>query len=100
MSTPDPRAEARNRASHRLRRMTVGTAALGVASVGLFGATAAFSNDGTHAAAGTVALAVTAGAGTTTASTDTSSGSSSSSTSTSTTVAGSSGTAHVSTGGS
>jgi hypothetical protein len=104
MNTPDPRAEARNHANRRLRRMTIGTAALGLASIGLFGATAAFSNDGTQTTADTLALVVT-GAGS--ASTDTASSaatssttSSSSASTTTPTVTSTAGTAHASTGGS
>ena len=108
MNTLDPRAEARNRANRRLHRMTIGTAALGVASVGILGATAAFSYDGTQATSDAVALAVTGDAGTT-SSTDTASATatptrkssgSSSSTTTTPAVTSTSGTAHASTGGS
>jgi hypothetical protein len=104
MNSPDPRAEARNRANRRLRRMTIGTGALAVASVGLFGATAAFTNDGTPTTAGTLALARTR-AGSTSSDTDSgtatpSTTSSSSSSTTAPAVTSTSGTAHASTGGS
>jgi hypothetical protein len=106
MNTPDPRAEARNRANRRLRRMTIATAALGLASVGLLGATAAFTNAGAQTSAGTLALVVSGDAGSTstdpasaTATPSTTTSSSSSSTTTPT-VSGTSGTAHASTGGS
>lgn len=100
MNTPDARAEARNRANRRLHRMTIATAALGVASVGLLSATAALSYDGTHASGATVALVTTDDDTTTTASIAAGGSSSSSSTSTTPAVTSGSGTAHVSTGGS
>jgi hypothetical protein len=101
MNTPDPRAEARNRANRRLRRLTIGTAAVGMASVGLLGATAAFSYDGTQATR-TIALVVTGDAGSTSTDTASTAGTSTSSSATTTTptVTSTAGTVHASTGGS
>ena len=96
MNTPDPRAEARNRANRRLRRMTIGTTVLGVASVGILGATAAFTYDGTTSTGNAVALVETADAGTSTTTTTTTTATPS----TTPTVTSSSGSAHASTGGS
>jgi hypothetical protein len=105
MHTLDPRAVARNRANRRLRRMTIGTAALGVASVGILSATAAFTYDGSQPA-GAVALAATGGAATTSG--DTAAGNTTPSTRSSSSSSGTAtpwiirilGTAHASTGGS
>jgi hypothetical protein len=46
MNTNDARADARSRAGRRLRRMTIGTALLGIAATGGLGWTAALSYDG------------------------------------------------------
>jgi hypothetical protein len=105
MDTPDPRAEARNRANRRLRRMTIGTTVLGVASVGILGATAAFTYDGTPSTGDAFALAETADSGTsTTRSTEVTATATPSTASiaatTSPAISMSSGTAHASTGGS
>jgi hypothetical protein len=103
MNTLDPRAEARNRANRRLRRMTIGTTVLGVASVGILGATAAFTYDGTFSAGDAVALVETGATSETTTTRAATATSTPSTTATSTsatnhTVSSSSGSAHASTG--
>ncbi len=101
MNTPEARADARNRANRRLRRITVGTTALGIAATGLLGMTAAFANDGSSTTPGAVALVVPGKTGTSSgSSTATTATSGASSASTAPSVRGTARTAHASTGGS
>ena len=104
MSTTDPRVEARARANRRLRRMTIGTTALGIAATGALGWTAAVSYDGGSTSSSDVALVTTTGtaspSATSSASSTSSSSSSSTSTSTAPIVSSGSGTAQATTGGS
>jgi len=100
MNTTDSRLEARSRNLDRLRKLTIGTAALGVAATSGFGWLAAMSYTGTTTAV-TTAYTTTAasGASTTTAAATTTS--TSSTTTTTPTVTSASGTtAHVVSGGS
>jgi anti-sigma factor RsiW len=83
------RAEARSRASRRLRTMTIGTAILGIAATGALG----------WAAAGTPVGGITAPASTATVTTNTSNGGTGGSTANAPVVTGVTGGAHVSTGG-
>ena len=62
------RAEARSRADRRLRRITIGTAVLGVVATGSLGGLAAFTYDGTSDTSSALA-AVTMDATTTTTTT-------------------------------
>jgi hypothetical protein len=113
MNTPEARAEARNRANRRLRRMTVGATALGIAATGALSLTAALSYDGKTSTGDAVALALTgdtgssstssggtSSSGTASATATPSTSSGSSSTSTTPSVTSSSGSRHASTGGS
>jgi hypothetical protein len=104
MSTTDNgRTEARSRADRRLRRVTIGTAILGVAATGTLGFAAAAGNDGSAASSATTAAV-------TSAATDTASDTATDTAIDDTddvaaatpapSVAGSSGSAHASTGGS
>ena len=101
MNTNDQRAEARSRASRRLRTMTIGSAILGVAATGGLGWAAALTYNGALTQAD-----LTAGVVTPTATTGTSSASASTSGSVSSgatvapSVTSSTGSAHVATGGS
>ena len=94
MNTTDTAREARTRNLARLRKLTIGTAALGVAATTGFGYLAAMSYDGTTTTAATTAYMTTASAATATTSTTTTSATSAPAV-TSTTSA-----AHTSTGGS
>jgi hypothetical protein len=91
MNTNEKAREARVRASGRLRRMTIGTAIIGIAATGGFGALAAVTYDGTPAAAATSTTAIT-----TTGTTATSSTATKAAPAVTTTT----GVAHVSSGGS
>lgn len=102
-SSENPRAAGRARALRRLRAMTIGTTILGVASTGAFSALAAITYDGTTAATTSqTAAVINHGLSSDTASSSTSSGTSSGTTGTTSSpgLSGSSGSAHVSTGGS
>jgi hypothetical protein len=96
MNAIDKAREDRSRNLARLRKLTIGTAALGVAATTGFGYLAAMTYDGTTA--GTTALVSTTSTTATTSSTTTSS--TSSSTTAAPTVTTSSGTAHAASGGS
>lgn len=98
-TTPARRAADRSRAVRRLRSLTLGTAVAGVAATGAFGWLAAATYHGTWTAAD--AGTTTAAAADSTTTTDTSSTTDNSTAITSSTpVTNSTGTAHVSTGGS
>jgi len=100
MNTPDARAEARNRANRRLRRLTIGTTALGIAATGVIGLAASISDDGSPAQGDAVALVVTGDTDASSRSSVGTASSSSSSTSTTPSVTSGAGVAHASTGGS
>jgi type VI protein secretion system component VasK len=102
MNANDARAVARSRAQRRLRRMTIGTALLGIAATGGLGWTAALSYNGSTTSTAATAGVITADAGSTSTSTSTttSSASSSASATTAPTVTSVIGNAHASTGGS
>lgn len=107
MNTTAQRAEARSRASHRLRNMTIGTAILGIAATGSLGWAAAITYDGASTRADLTAAVVTTTVGDTTATDATSTTSSTATTSGATSsvaaapvVSSAPGGAHVSTGGS
>ena len=101
MNTNDQRAEARSRASRRLRTMTIGSAILGVAATGGLGWAAALTYNGalTHADLTAAVVTPTATTGTPAASASTS-GSLSSGATVAPTVTSTTGSAHVATGGS
>ena len=101
MNTNDQRAEARFRASRRLRTMTIGSAILGVAATGGLGWAAALTYNGALTQADLTASVVTptATTGTPSASASTS-GSVSSGATVAPSVTSSTGSAHVATGGS
>lgn len=98
MNAIDKAREDRSRNLARLRKLTIGTAALGVAATSGFGYLAAVATAGTSTAASTTAVVTTTTA-TTPASTTTTSTTATSTTS-APTVTTSSGAAHVSSGGS
>ena len=109
MNATDNGREARSRATRRLRRLTIGTAALGVAATGGFGWLAAMTYDGAAVTATTTTTTttVTNPAATGSATTSTPAGTTSSSSTSTTygtvtvpTVQAASGPAHASTGGS
>ena len=101
MNTTDTAREARTRNLARLRKLTIGTAALGVAATSGFGYLAAMSYAGTTTTATTTAYTTTANAATTTTSATTSTTSSTTSSATAApTVSSTTSTAHVSSGGS
>lgn len=103
MTTTDTgRAEARSRATRRLRTMTIGTALAAVAATGGLGWLAAVTDDGTPTTGATTIAVVGASGSIDTAAADTSntSGTTSSGTVTAPTVRSASGGAVASTGGS
>ena len=102
MNTTDTAREARTRNLARLRKLTIGTAALGVAATTGFGYLASMTFDGTTTTAATTAYTTAANAATTTTSTSTTSTTSSttSSATSAPTVTSTTSTAHTSTGGS
>ena len=93
MNTNENGREARVRAARRLRKLTIGTAIMGVAATGGFGALAAVTYDG----ASNTALTTTAATGTTSAGSTTTT---TTTTQAAPTVTTTTGTAHVSSGGS
>ena len=99
MNTNDNgRAEARSRANHRLRRMTIGTAMLGVVATSTLGWLAGATNDGaTSTGAETAIVTDSTSASTGTAATTTTAPTI---TTTSPTVTTTTGTGHASSGGS
>ena len=99
MNTNDNgRAEARSRANHRLRRMTIGTAMLGVVATGTLGCLAGATNDGaTSTGAETAIVTDSTSASTDTAATTTTAPTI---TTTSPTVTTTTGIGHASSGGS
>ena len=97
MNTTDTAREARTRNLARLRKLTIGTAALGVAATTGFGYLAAMSYDGTTTTAATTAYTTTASAATTTSTTTSST---TSSTTSAPAVTSTTSTAHTSSGGS
>jgi hypothetical protein len=106
-TTDNPRVEARSRALRRLRRITIGTTILGVASTGAFGLVAAATYDGSGATAVVDTAAITGTTSTATATTSVTATATATTTTTNTsassaapTVTSVSGGAHVSTGGS
>ena len=97
MNTNDQRTEARSRANRRLRRMTIGTAILGVAATGGLGWASALTYNGALTQSALTAAVTTA---TVDNATQATSGTSSSTSTVAPTVASTTGQAHVSTGGS
>lgn len=96
MNATDNGREARSRAARRLRKLTIGTAALGMAATGGFGWLAAVTYSGSTTAA-TAAFTVPSTASTTVGATTSGA---SGTTTTVPTVTAAQGNAHASTGGS
>jgi len=100
MNTNDARVAARSRARRRLRRMTIGTAMLGIAATGGLGWAAALSYDGSTPASAATTAVVTADSDTSTTSSATTSTTTTAPATTAPTVTSVTGSAHASTGGS